>query len=644
MNSNICPEVLPRSILRAGKTLLVTGTLLTLACSSCDAPDQESTQAMKPSSSSRDPHSFARPDEVSIRHLNLDLTVDFELRRLHGRASLEFDRQGDANQLHLDSRGLEITAIELDDGSAAKFELGSEQPWLGQELIIELKAATTSVHIDYASSPGAEALLWMQPEQTAGGRHPFLFSQSQAILARTWVPCQDSPAVRMTYDATLRVPAGLLALMSAENPTEKSADGVYNFQMRQPVPSYLLALAVGDLEFRSMGARTGVYAEAELIDAAAWEFAETEAMMEAVEPLYGPYRWQRYDLLVLPTSFPFGGMENPRLTFLTPTVIAGDRSLVSLVAHELAHSWSGNLVTNANWNDFWLNEGFTVYLERRIMEELEGREYSEMLALLGQQDLEQTFAELGAGSPDSHLRLDLAGRNADDGMTDVAYEKGYFLLRTLEEAVGRSRFDAFLRDYFAANAFHSLTTDGFVEQLNDQLLRDPQLAAQLDLAAWIDGPGLPPSASLPTSERFAAVDTQLVAWSAGTLADQLLTAGWTTHEWLHFLRSLPQQAHQRAAELDQAFGFTASGNSEILCAWLLHTIDQGYEPAYPALEHFLTSIGRRKFLQPLYESLAKSESGMERARQIYQLARPSYHSVSTGTIDEILEWNTEGTD
>ncbi|RMH19334.1 MAG: M1 family peptidase [Acidobacteria bacterium] len=626
------------------KTLEVTTLVSILLLAACSGPAGDgrspaTNEAVeRESEMSRDPHSYARPDEVAVSHLDLDLTVDFERHVLRGRASLALDNKRGATELHLDTRQLDVERVTLDDAAAAvDFVLGEEDPILGRELVVPIDAATRVVHVDYATRPEAAALQWLAPAQTAG-RHPFLFTQSQAILARTWVPCQDTPAVRMTYDATVRVPPALMAVMSAENPTARNDDGVYRFRMPQPIPSYLLALAVGDLAFAELGPRTGVYAEPPLIERAAYEFAETEDMMTAVEKLYGPYRWGRYDLLVLPPSFPFGGMENPRLTFATPTIIAGDRSLTALVAHELAHSWSGNLVTNATWNDFWLNEGFTVYLEQRIMEAVKGRDYAEMLASLSLQDLEQAIDELEPR--DTHLYLDLAGRDPDEGMTDVPYNKGYFFLRMIEETVGRERFDPFLRGWFEKNAFHSRTTADFVAYLRRELVAgDAGLEKELMIDAWVYGPGLPPNVPRVHSARFDRVDGELARFRDGAPAAELATEGWTTHEWLRFLRGLPDELPApRMAELDEAFGFTASGNSEILHAWLHHVIRNRYEPAYPTLEHFLKTVGRRKFLKPLYERLAETEEGKAWAREIYAQARPGYHAVSSSTIDEILDW------
>jgi aminopeptidase N len=602
---------------------------------------------------------------VAIRHLDLDLTVDFASRRLSGSATLTLDRRSaGADRVVLDTRDLDIRGVTLlageggaaegsgsgdgaaDPGAPARFTLGDEVEYLGRPLTIPLRPDTRAVRVDYATSPDAGALQWLAPAETAGGRHPALFSQSQAALARTWVPCQDTPAVRMTYAARLRVPPDLLALMSAENPREKNAAGAYAFSMPQPIPSYLLAIAVGDYAFRPFDDRSGVYAEPAVVEAAAWEFADTPRMMAAAEALYGPYRWGRYDLLILPPSFPYGGMENPRLTFATPTVVAGDRSLVSLVAHELAHSWSGNLVTNATWNDFWLNEGFTTYCENRIMEAVYGRDYADMLAALGLQDLREKVAELGAGHPDTRLRYDLAGRDPDDGTTDIPYEKGRAFLRMLEGAVGRERWDAFLARYFATFAFRSMATAGFLDYLQAELLT-PGEVRDLRIDEWLYAPGLPANLPEVRAVRFERVDAQLAAWRGGAPAAALDVAGrdgegWTTHEWLRFIRNLPGDATpERLADLDAAFRFTASGNAEILTAWLERAVATGYRPADPALERFLVGVGRRKFLVPLYTALAKTPDGKARAQEIYAQARPGYHPVTRGTVDGILGWRAE---
>ena len=601
-----------------------------------------SPDTAEPESARRDSHSFANPDEVVVRHLDFDWDVRFDRRALDGTATLHIERVTEgAGRLRLDTRDLAITAVELsddgDDWMETPFVLGTADPILGASLELTLSQTATQVRITYTTSPGASGVQWLEPAQTAGKTHPFMFTQSQAIHARSWIPLQDTPRVRVTYSATVRTPAALRAVMSAAHETEAPLDGVFQFEMRQAIPSYLIALAVGDLTFRSMGNRTGVYAEPSVVESAAAEFDDTEAMMAATERLYGPYRWERYDLLVLPPSFPFGGMENPRLTFATPTVIAGDKSLVALVAHELAHSWSGNLVTNATWRDFWLNEGFTVYLERRILEEVFGRARVDMEATLDRQVLAEELARLEPS--DQILHVDLSGRDPDDGMTQVPYLKGDLFLRLLEETVGRARFDTFLRAYFDHFAFRSITTRDFVAYLNEHLLAgEAGLAETLGVDAWLEQPGLPPNAPRAESDALTLVEQQAARWASGEIGAATLDAGdWTTQEWLHFLKSVPETlTAQQMMELDDTFGFTQVGNSEIAHQWLLTVIRNRYEPAYGRLETYLVGIGRRKLIKPLYDELVKTPEGRARAEAIYDRARPGYHPISVSSIDEVF--------
>jgi len=626
-------------LVHAPRALLVL-TLASSACGVRPAPDPDAPAL------DQDIHSFARPDLARVTHLELELVADFQTRRLSGTATLELERMDGVRRLTLDTRDLDIHEVTGPEGRALEYTLGEADPVLGRPLRITLPPDVRRIVVHYATRPHAAAVQWLEPRQTAGGEHPFLFTQGQAILTRTWIPTQDSPGIRQTYEAAITVPDALTAVMSAEmlTPEGEPTDSgrVYRFRMEEPIPPYLIALAVGDLEFRTLGARSGVYAEPSVVAAAAHEFADVEAMIDAAEELYGPYRWGRYDLLVLPPSFPFGGMENPRLTFATPTILAGDRSLVSLVAHELAHSWSGNLVTNATWRDFWLNEGFTTYFEYRIMEEVYGPEYAAMLRQLGRQDLEAALAELPPA--DQVLHVDLAGRDPDDGMTIVPYEKGAAFLQAVEASVGRERFDAFLRDYFERHAFGPMTTARFESVLDSAFFADaPEQRAALGVDEWLYEPGLPANAPALVAERFARVEEAARAFEAGAPPGELPTAEWSTHEWLHFLRGLSQELpEERMTALDSAFGLTETHNSEVLFAWLRMAIRNRYEPAYPALERFLTSQGRRKFLEPLYRELAATDQGRAMARRIYREARPGYHAVSASTVDAILDWQEAG--
>jgi leukotriene A-4 hydrolase/aminopeptidase len=584
-----------------------------------------------------DPHTFALPAKALMTHLDLDISVDFKKKEIAGIAKIRFENRR-ADRLMLDTKGLVIEKVLIGDRET-EYTLHEEIPHLGSALEITVDTFTTVVSVHYRTTPGAEALQWLQPVQTAGKQKPFLFTQSQAILCRTWVPCQDSPGIRFTYQATVRTDPGLMALMSAENPRQKAEDGAYQFNMEQPIPAYLLALTVGDFQFKPIGARTGVYAEQVTLEKAAYELADMEKMLVAAEKLYGPYQWGRYDVIVLPPSFPFGGMENPRLTFATPTILAGDRSLTSLIAHELAHSWSGNLVTNATWNDFWLNEGFTVYFEYRIMEAIYGKDFADMLALISYQDLLKEMESLNYGE-DTRLKLNLEGRNPDDGVTAIAYDKGYYFLKLIEQTVGLEAWDQFLKQYFQDFAFRSVSTEQFLPYLHENLLKHtPGAAEKIQPDQWVYGTGLPENCPIIPSKKFDQATEEAARFMKGATAASLQTKGWAFQQWVHFLRQLPVEAlnTRQMAELDAAFGLTNHGNNEILFEWLLLSIRKDYQQAYPSLQRFLTNVGRRKFIAPLYAAMAEKKATKEMALRVYKQARPNYHFVATSTIDKILE-------
>lgn len=591
-----------------------------------------------------DNHTYSNSGDVYSKHLHLNLHVDFEKHMLIGQVIHDIENVGGVDKMIFDMKDEVIHKVTLDDDTTpVHYEIGTQDDLLGAPLTVDIKAETKKVTIHYESSPESASLQWLSPQQTAGKKHPYLYTQGQAVLTRTWIPCQDTPLKRITYSADIQTPSNLMAVMSANNPTERSADGKYHFDMPQPIPTYLIALAVGDLAFAPLGERTGVYTEPSMLSKCVYEFVDVEKMVVAAEELYGPYKWGRYDIIVLPPSFPFGGMENPKLTFATPTIIAGDRSLVSLIAHELAHSWSGNLVTNATWNDFWLNEGFTVYIENRIMEKVFGKEYSDMLLSIEIQELHEENEDIMAGEhpEDTQLKLNLEGRDPDEGMTSIAYVKGALFLKTLEAAVGREKFDPFLRSYFEQHEFQPMTTELFVDFLNKNLLEPNNV--EFNTNEWVYGEGIPENCVQITSDRFEKVSEKAATIMAINSASELgiKKGDWSTQEWIHFVREIPAEADaEKLAMLDKEFQFSTCGNSEIMSEWYLVSLQKGYDKINVPMENFLVTVGRRKFLQPLYEELAKTEEGLEMAKKIYAKARPNYHSVSTGTIDEILGWES----
>ncbi len=604
------------------------------ACGSTETGDtdkQEPTAA-----AAKDWHTFSNADSVRLRHLSLDIAVDFKEKKIKGSAAWQLDNLSGAGSVVLDTRDLQIDSVLLDDHSLADYKLAPEDPILGAALRIPIRPETKSLRIYYQTAANATALQWMEPSQTFGKKAPFLYTQSESIYARSWIPCQDGPGIRYTYDARVQVPKGLMALMSAENPQQVAADGMYTFKMDQPVPAYLMALAVGDIRFTPIDERTGVYAEPVMLPKAVKEFEDVGKMVHVAENLYGPYRWGRYDILVLPSGFPIGGMENPRLTFCTPTILAGDKSLVNLIAHELAHSWSGNLVTNATWNDFWLNEGFTMYFERRITEAMHDKDYVDMLWELGYQDMKAAVA--GLDSKDTYLKLDLKGRDPDIGLTDIAYEKGAAFLHLIEQTVGRGQMDKFLRDYFDHHAFQTINTEQFIIYLYDHLLKgNSNWQSQINIDAWVYGPGIPDNCPRPGKLRFQKAEAAGAAFLKGAAAGTLSTGDWSTYEWMHFLRNLPKPLKpQQMADLDKVYHFSSTGNSEIAAIWYLQAIHADYTPAFPAMKQFLYVTGRQKFLEPLYKALVQTDKGRQMARDIYKIARPNYHPLTQAMIDKIV--------
>lgn len=593
------------------------------------AKDEEKNTEVK------DELTFADLDKAKITHLTWQITADFDQKILKGSATYQIENQ-QSSELILDTDHLQIDSVKLENSEKTSFQLGQNEPVRGTPLKIKIKPDTKIVTIYYQTSPESAALQWLSPSQTHDKKYPFLLTQGQAILTRSYIPIQDTPSIRITYDATVKVPKELMAVMSAENPKMKNDTGIYHFKMPQTIPPYLIALAIGDLKYQSIDQRSGVYAEPGMIDKAAWEFADTGKMIDTAEKMYGKYPWEQYDILVLPPSFPFGGMENPRLTFATPTVIAGDRSMVSLVAHELAHSWSGNLVTNQTWDDFWLNEGFTTYLERRIMEEINGKDYSDMIAVIGYQDWQTALTYLDPKL--TSLWIDLGTENPDDASSDVPYEKGYSFLKMLENKYGREKFDAFLNSYFKTFSFQTMNTKKFIDFMKTNLTEGEDDFVQ----NWIYDQGVPKGYIPPQSERFQKAEDKLnqdLTFIQNKEESKIQpNTSWSTLEWVHYLRKLKEKnlTSSQLSELDQIYHLTQSKNAEIEAAWFECCILAKYDKAYPALEVFLVEVGRRKYLEPLYRALVKSgqrEIGLE----IYQKARPGYHFVSYTTVDEILD-------
>ncbi len=633
--------------MRAVLLSLSCAAALAAGCSKEAAPAPEAPAA-RPAAAvtparSHDESSFAEPEKVVIKDLALDLALDFDRKQLAGTATYTLEwKDKAAKQLLLDTRDLAIEKVEGQDAAGAwaplTFTLEPAVAVFGSKLVVETPAQNAHVRITYATSPQASGLQWMEPSMTEGKQLPFMFSQSQAIHARSWVPLQDTPSVRFTYGAHVTSRPDVMVLMSADNDPAAGRDGDYSFKMPQPIPSYLLAIAAGDLSFKAISPRSGVWAEPAMVDRAVKEFEDTEKMIGVAESLYGPYRWERYDMLVLPPSFPFGGMENPRLTFATPTVIVGDKSLVSLIAHELAHSWSGNLVTNASWKDIWLNEGFTTYVQDRITEALYGKEMAEMERQIDQSEL---LAEVKDMAPaDQALALPpLASRDPDEALSQVAYVKGAWFLKFLEERFGREIFDPFLRGWFDDHAFQSATTDQFVDYMKKNLLpKSPTAVTEAELNAWLNEPGIPKFAARAQSRGFSNTDTARIAWlGSGQLPNPQVTNEWGTQQWVNFINGMGEKLTvEQIAQLDQAYHFTGTQNGEIAMRWYPLTIRSGYAEARPEIGKFIERVGRRKLIMPIYAELVKTPDGLAFAEESFARAKPGYHPITTGSVEALL--------
>ena len=629
-------------------TFCLAAAVMVAGCSRDAAPTGDTAASADPAAATApaaeyDSLSYAEPDKVRIKDLALELAVDFEQKQLSGSATYQLDWQDpEATQLVLDTRDLTIEKVvgERTDGKwiDLKYDLAAADPILGSKLSIEAPEHPARIRVTYHTSPDASGLQWLTPAMTEGGEQPFMFSQSQQIHARSWVPLQDTPRVRFTYTAHVTSPEDAMVLMSADNDPKAERDGDYSFTMPQAIPSYLLAIAAGDLVFEPINERSGVWAEPAMVEKAAAEFADTGKMIDATEAMYGPYRWERYDMLVLPPSFPYGGMENPRLSFITPTVIVGDGSLVSLIAHELAHSWSGNLVTFSSPKDQWLNEGITTYVENRIVESLYGKERADMEFVISRNELSGSIGEMEPQAQSLAIRPDVQVK-AGDTLTAVAYDKGAWFMQFLEQRFGREAFDEYLRGYFDHFAFQSIPTTTFVEYTQKNLLdKYPGKVTEAELDEWVYGIGIPASAPKTDSPRMDAVDTARQAWvDAGTLPEASVTEAWTTQEWVHFLEGMPEKLNtEQLAALDEAYEFTGTPNGEIAMRWYPLAVRSGYTEANEEIAAFLKTIGRRKLIMPTYDALVKTPGGLALAEKTFAEARPGYHPITTGSVEAVI--------
>ncbi|GGQ22151.1 M1 family metallopeptidase [Shewanella litoralis] len=584
----------------------------------------------------RDYHSSANTDALCVHHVDININVDFIAQQLSGTVTLFFNRKQTQSVLIIDGRDLFIDNITDLHGQPLAYECEDVNPILGQRWLINVGLLITQVVVHYHTSPKAQGLQWLSAEQTLGKQLPYLFSQSQPINARSWLPLQDSPKARVTFNATVKAPLGLRVVMSANNNPVMPEDGIFTFSMDKPIPTHLLAIAVGDLAFKATGPRSGIYTEPGMLEAAVNEFEDTESMIQVAESLLGPYAWGRYDMIVLPPSFPFGGMENPMLAFMTPTLIAGDKSLVSTVAHELAHSWTGNLVSNATWRDLWLNEGFTTYFTNRIVEAVYGTEQAELEWVIEFGRLQEEIQSMPL--VEQTLPANVQHRDPNLAFNRFTYDKASMFVHELESRLGRAAFDVFLLQYVNHFAFTAITTETFIDYAKQTILVEHGDKLSVDeLNEWVYGQGLPAWYEGPRSTSFDKVDFALAQFISGTAANQLSITQWRAHHWQYFLSKLPLIVSQAMLlDLDEAFNFTGHHNAEIACDWYRVAVRNLFDPVLPALTEYLCKIGRGKFVRPLFIELQIAGYHQE-LKAIYAQARPGYHPSLQVQLDTLLQ-------
>ena len=582
----------------------------------------------------KDPTTYSDLSQGKIKHIDFHINVDFSTHTLGMEAKYQFQEPVHGS-FFLDCFKIDLKEARTDDRKL-EWEFDAQAEILGERLHLKGFEGESSFTLNFRTSPDARALQWLSASQTASGNFPFLYSQCQAIHARSIFPCQDTPSVRFTYSAEVTVPQDLAAVMAAERvDVREGKHTAFLFKMPQPIPSYLFALGVGNLAFRELGPRTGVYAEPEIVEAAAWEFAENETKIVEAEKLLGPYLWERYDLLILPPSFPYGGMENPRLTFLTPTAILGTRGFTSLITHELAHAWTGNLVTNATWQDFWLNEGWTTYAETRITEVLEGKAVTDLRAAYAEKGLIVMMERVGMDSPYTRLKLP-AETDAESYSVapSVPYYKGCYFLRECEYAVGRERFDAFIQKYIATFQFQSLTTEAFLGFLKTEL---PEVFEKVDVYQWVYASGLPQDWHRAKSHLFEEVQQVVTAYEQGIKPTKQQVQNWHRFQILSFLQGLPHQIPMEDCEyFDEIFELEKRNDVGLFAHFYATCVTSGNQAMLPRIEQYLGTIGRMLFILPTVRAMIATDWSRGLIRPLFEKVRARHHQITIRTIEKLL--------
>ncbi|KAF0692479.1 Aste57867_16449 [Aphanomyces stellatus] len=608
-----------------------------------------------PAAAVTDKHSLANIAVIKSTAIDLQLTADFDRHVFHGYVDITATVIGaGATEFVLDTRALYIQKATIDGEHVLTTQ--KEDEVFGTALHLPLPAAARAVgtsftaRIYYETTPDSTAIQWLPKEQTADKTHPYLFTQSEAIHARALLPCQDAPSVTTVYKAAITVPTWATCLMSAvasADPQATAAKTTFFYEQNVAVPSYLIAIVVGRLESREIGPRSRVWSEPSQVDAVAYEFAQTEDFLKNAEQIMGQeYVWGRYDLVSLPPSFPFGGMENPCLTFATPTLIAGDRSLADVIAHEIAHSWTGNLITNQTWEHFWLNEGWTMWLQRKIMAKIYTDLHFDFDSIIGWNALQHSIDAYGADHEFTKLVPTLDGCDPDDSFSSVPYEKGFNLLYYLSKLVGDDAFEVFAKAYVQQFKYKTVTSDEFKAFFlgHFQSTKATELAT-IDWHAWFYAPGMPKRPAFDTTIS-AASEALATRWSTGAGPfDAKDVDGWTSSQYVVMLERLLEICVERNHFLDAAalthlgdvYKLTHTKNSEVRMRFQTLCVRAEHAAILPQVEAFLKEQGRMKYVRPLYRDLYKSKFGADAARRIFGQTKDNYHPIARKMIAKDLD-------
>lgn len=550
-------------------------------------------------------------------------------------------------------------------GSEAKFDVSASrvEPY-GSPLTISLDEQHVAgaesdlvLSIGVQTTNGCTALQWLTPAQTSNKKHPYMFSQCQAIHARSLFPCQDTPDVKSTYTFNVRSPLPVLAsgLPTGVKDFQPGAQGkpgtlLYTFHQAIPMPSYLFALASGDLASASIGPRSTVWSGPEELRASQWEFEkDTEAYIQAAEKIVYPYAWTTYNVLVLPPSFPYGGMENPVYTFATPTVVSGDRENVDVIAHELSHSWSGNLVSNASWEHFWLNEGWTTYLERRLQAAIHGSDqHRDFSAIIGWKALSDSIAQFGEDHNFTKLIPDLKGEDPDDAFSSIPYEKGFVFLYHLEKLLGKEKWDKFIPHYFTTFKQRSVDSYEFKATLLSFFSSDSEASKKLEAIDWDEKfykPGFPPKPDFDTTladqcyelaDKWKKLNTEK---DGAFKPDGKDIDGFTANQSVVFLEALQGIDKPLSPDLvdlmGERYGYVQSKNVELVTRYFVVGLQAGATSVYQPAADLLGKVGRMKFVRPLYRELMKRDYAL--AERTFKDNSDFYHPICRGMVEKLFE-------